>query len=150
MSTEHFIAGKDASLGGEYPVMNVTLLHPGEQGCFSGFGAPPRCAAALERALSELRQGRARGARAGFPEPEPGLDLDDEACADLPDARNELNLADRRPVAADGGSIREDLRIGEPETLLAPAVGDAATVREGGAMHRRRLAASAKLHPPTA
>ena len=45
---------KDASLGGEYPVMNVTLLHPGDQGCFSSFGAHPRFEIALERALTEL------------------------------------------------------------------------------------------------
>ena len=50
---------KDASLGGQYPVMNVTLLNPGDQGCFSSFGAHPRFAIALERALTELLQGRA-------------------------------------------------------------------------------------------
>ena len=33
---------KDASLGGEYPVMNVTLLHPKDQGIFASFGAHPR------------------------------------------------------------------------------------------------------------
>ena len=33
---------RDASLGGRYPVMNVTLLHPKDQGCFASFGAHPR------------------------------------------------------------------------------------------------------------
>jgi ribosomal protein S12 methylthiotransferase accessory factor len=68
---------KDASLGGEYPVMNVTLLHPADQGCFSSFGAHPRFEIALERALTELLQGRGLDALAGFPHP--GFDLDEIA-----------------------------------------------------------------------
>lgn len=68
---------KDASLGGQYPVMNVTLLHPGDQGCFASFGAHPRLEIALERALTELLQGRALDALGGFPEP--GFDLDEVA-----------------------------------------------------------------------
>jgi ribosomal protein S12 methylthiotransferase accessory factor len=64
---------KDASLGGEYPVMNVTLLHPQDQGCFASFGAHPRFEIALERALTELLQGRGLDALGGFPEP--GFDL---------------------------------------------------------------------------
>ena len=68
---------KDASLGGRYPVMNVTLLHPQDQGCFSSFGAHPRFEIALERALTELLQGRALDALAGFPEP--GFDLEEIA-----------------------------------------------------------------------
>ncbi|OHC72528.1 MAG: hypothetical protein A3H93_16620 [Rhodocyclales bacterium RIFCSPLOWO2_02_FULL_63_24] len=79
MQTESFIAGKDASLGGEYPVMNVTLLHPEDQGCFSSFGAHPRFEIALERALTELLQGRGLDALAGFPEP--GFDLDEISAA---------------------------------------------------------------------
>jgi len=70
---------KDASLSGEYPVMNVTLLHPQDQGCFSSFGAHPRFEIALERALTELLQGRALDALAGFPEP--GFDLEEVASA---------------------------------------------------------------------
>jgi ribosomal protein S12 methylthiotransferase accessory factor len=68
---------KDASLGGEFPVMNVTLLHPGDQGCFASFGAHPRFEIALERALTELLQGRGLDALGGFPEP--GFDLDEIA-----------------------------------------------------------------------
>lgn len=68
---------KDASLGGEYPVMNVTLLNPHDQGCFSSFGAHPRFEIALERALTELLQGRALDALGGFPEP--GFDLNEIA-----------------------------------------------------------------------
>jgi ribosomal protein S12 methylthiotransferase accessory factor len=70
---------KDASLGGQYPVMNVTLLNPHDQGCFSSFGAHPRFEIALERALTELLQGRALDALGGFPEP--GFDLDEIAHA---------------------------------------------------------------------
>lgn len=68
---------KDASLGGKYPVMNVTLLNPRDQGCFSSFGAHPRFEIALERALTELLQGRALDALDGFPEP--GFDLEEIA-----------------------------------------------------------------------
>ena len=68
---------KDASLGGKYPVMNVTLLNPHDQGCFSSFGAHPRFEIALERALTELLQGRALDALTGFPEP--GFDLEEIA-----------------------------------------------------------------------
>ena len=70
---------KDASLGGGYPVMNVTLLHPEDQGCFSSFGAHPRFEIALERALTELLQGRGLDALAGFPPP--GFDLDEIAAS---------------------------------------------------------------------
>ncbi|OIN91714.1 MAG: ribosomal protein S12 methylthiotransferase [Comamonadaceae bacterium CG1_02_60_18] len=60
---------KDASLGGQYPVMNVTLLNPADQGCYASFGAHPRFEVALERALTELLQGRALDALSGFPAP---------------------------------------------------------------------------------
>nr|WP_319566104.1 30S ribosomal protein S12 methylthiotransferase accessory factor YcaO [uncultured Rhodoferax sp.] len=68
---------KDASLGGQYPVMNVTLLNPADQGCFASFGAHPQFEVALERALTELLQGRALDALAGFPAP--GFDLEETA-----------------------------------------------------------------------
>ncbi|MDO8285622.1 MAG: 30S ribosomal protein S12 methylthiotransferase accessory factor YcaO [Rhodoferax sp.] len=68
---------KDASLGGQFPVMNVTLLNPHDQGCFASFGAHPRFEIALERALTELLQGRALDALGGFPAP--GFDLEEIA-----------------------------------------------------------------------
>jgi len=70
---------KDASLGGQYPVMNVTLLHPEDQGCFASFGAYPRFEVALERALTELLQGRALDTLKGFPPPT--FDLEEAASA---------------------------------------------------------------------
>ena len=66
---------RDASLGGRYPVMNVTLLHPKDQGVFPSFGAHPRFEVALERALTELLQGRALASLEGFPEP--GFDMEE-------------------------------------------------------------------------
>jgi ribosomal protein S12 methylthiotransferase accessory factor len=68
---------KDASLGGQFPVMNVTLLHPEDQGCFASFGAHPRFEVALERALTELLQGRALGSLKGFVAP--GFDMEEIA-----------------------------------------------------------------------
>lgn len=49
---------KDASLGGNYPVINVTLLNPQEGTAFASFGAHPKFQVALERTLTELLQGR--------------------------------------------------------------------------------------------
>lgn len=68
---------KDASLGGQYPVMNVTLLHPEDQGCFASFGAHPRFEVALERALTELLQGRAIDSLNNFVAP--GFDMEEIA-----------------------------------------------------------------------
>jgi ribosomal protein S12 methylthiotransferase accessory factor len=49
---------KDASLGGEFPVMCVTLMNPKTSGVFASFGAHPSFGVALERSLTELLQGR--------------------------------------------------------------------------------------------
>lgn len=49
---------KDASLGGQYPVMCVTLMNPRTGGVFASFGAHPSFEIALERSLTELLQGR--------------------------------------------------------------------------------------------
>ena len=87
---------KDASLGGEYPVMNVTLLHPQDQGCFSSFGAHPRFEIALERALTELLQGRGLDALAGFPPP--GFDLDEIA------ASPNIEIQSSTPAASSAGT----------------------------------------------
>lgn len=239
---------KDASLGGQYPVMNVTLLNPRDQGCYASFGAHPRFDVALERALTELLQGRALDALDGFPPPAfdldevascpnleihfvdssgsvhwnflgdtpdfafadwnfstpdaatghdcawlierihalghdayvadfdqlgvyacrilvPGLseiypvddlawennsagnavrdailrlpELSDDACADLLDALNDSGADDQKLVraligiAADPGTLWEDLRVGELKTLLALACGDDEALQEG-------------------
>lgn len=49
---------KDASLGGKFPVMCVTLMNPKTSGVLSSFGAHPSFEVALERCLTELLQGR--------------------------------------------------------------------------------------------
>ena len=49
---------KDASLGGKFPVMCVTLMNPRTGGVFSSFGSHPSLEVALERSLTELLQGR--------------------------------------------------------------------------------------------
>ncbi|WP_447894041.1 OsmC domain/YcaO domain-containing protein [Vreelandella sp. GE22] len=49
---------KDASMGGQFPVMCVTLMNPRTGGVFASFGAHPRFEVALERSLTELLQGR--------------------------------------------------------------------------------------------
>jgi ribosomal protein S12 methylthiotransferase accessory factor len=86
------IVVKDASLGGQYPVMNVTLLNPEDQGCFASFGAHPRFEVALERALTELLQGRALDALDGFPAP--GFDK-----MEIADAKNlEIHFVDSSGV----------------------------------------------------
>jgi ribosomal protein S12 methylthiotransferase accessory factor len=74
--------------------MNVTLLHPDDQGCFASFGAHPRFEVALERALTELLQGRALDALAGFPAP--GFDQ-----SEIADAKNlEIHFVDSSGVIA--------------------------------------------------
>ena len=70
---------KDASLGGQFPVLCVALLHPVDQGLFVSFGAHPRFEIALERALTELLQGRGLEDMTGFPPP--GLDEEELASA---------------------------------------------------------------------
>ena len=49
---------KDASLGGKFPVINITLLNPKNGSCLAAFGAHPQFGIALERTLTELFQGR--------------------------------------------------------------------------------------------
>ncbi|PPC83239.1 MAG: OsmC domain/YcaO domain-containing protein [Methylotenera sp.] len=60
---------KDASLGGEYPVMCVTLMNPRTGGVFASFGAHPTLEVALERSLTELLQGRSLEGLNDLPQP---------------------------------------------------------------------------------
>ena len=48
----------DASLGGVYPVVSVTLINPKDGSVFASFGAHPCFEVALERTVTELLQGR--------------------------------------------------------------------------------------------
>lgn len=60
---------KDASLGGIYPVLNITLLNPKTGGIFASFGSHPSFEVALERCLTELMQGRSFEGLNDFPAP---------------------------------------------------------------------------------
>ena len=52
------VSMRDASLGGEFPVINVTLFEQKTGTCFASFGAHPIFEVALERTLTESLQGR--------------------------------------------------------------------------------------------
>jgi ribosomal protein S12 methylthiotransferase accessory factor len=60
---------KDASLGGQFPVMCVTLMNPRNGGVFASFGAHPDFEVALERSLTELLQGRSFEGLNDIPQP---------------------------------------------------------------------------------
>lgn len=60
---------KDASLGGRYPVMCVTLMNPRTGGVFASFGSHPSFHIALERSLTELLQGRSFEGLNDLPQP---------------------------------------------------------------------------------
>jgi len=68
---------KDASLGGKYPVMALTLLNPQKQGVCVNFGAHPKFEVALEQVLTGLLQGRDLNQMDSFPEA--GFDMDEIA-----------------------------------------------------------------------
>lgn len=60
---------KDASLGGQFPVMCVTLMNPRTGGVFASFGSHPKLEVALERSLTELLQGRSFEGLNDLPKP---------------------------------------------------------------------------------
>lgn len=60
---------KDASLGGQFPVANVTLMNPKTGGVFASFGAHPSLEVAIERSLTELLQGRSFEGLNDLPQP---------------------------------------------------------------------------------
>ena len=67
----------DASLGGRFPVMSVTLINPRDGSVFASFGAHPCFEVALERTVTELLQGRGLDQLDGFQPP--SFDLDEVA-----------------------------------------------------------------------
>ena len=60
---------KDASMGGKFPVMCVTLMNPRTGGVFASFGAHPSFEVLLERSLTELLQGRSFEGLNDLPQP---------------------------------------------------------------------------------
>ena len=67
----------DASLGGRYPVIAVTLINPRNASVYASFGAHPSFEVALERTVTEMLQGRGLDQLDGFQSP--SLDLDEVA-----------------------------------------------------------------------
>lgn len=65
----------DASLGGKFPLVNITLFNPENGGCFASFGAHPKFEIALEKAVTELLQGRELRQLNNFHEPSFDLHL---------------------------------------------------------------------------
>jgi ribosomal protein S12 methylthiotransferase accessory factor len=70
---------KDASLGGQFPVICVLLLNPADGGCYASFGASCRFEVALERTVTELLQGRGLDQLDTFDRPS----HDEDAAADI-------------------------------------------------------------------
>ena len=64
----------DASLGGIYPVISVTLINPKDGAVFASFGAHPCFEVALERTVTELLQGRDLNSLDDFQAPTFNLD----------------------------------------------------------------------------
>jgi ribosomal protein S12 methylthiotransferase accessory factor len=65
----------DASLGGQFPVICVTLIDPKTRGVFASFGAHPHFEVAFERTVTELLQGRALDDLHGFHPPTTDTEL---------------------------------------------------------------------------
>ena len=65
----------DASLGGQFPVICVTLIDPQTRGVFASFGAHPNFEVAFERTVTELLQGRALDDLHGFHPPTTDTEL---------------------------------------------------------------------------
>lgn len=76
-SNEYHLRIADASLGGKYPVMSVTLMNPRDATVYASFGAHPSFEVALERTVTELLQGRGLHELDGFSPP--SLDLNEVA-----------------------------------------------------------------------
>lgn len=66
---------KDASLGGNFPVICVLLINPVNSGCYASFGASCRFEVALERTVTELLQGRKLDQLNVFQPPSHDLDM---------------------------------------------------------------------------
>ena len=72
---DYHIRVADASLGGRFPVMSVTLISPRDGTVYASFGAHPSFEVALERTVTELLQGRSLYELDDFSPP--SMDLDE-------------------------------------------------------------------------
>ncbi len=69
------VAAYDASLGGHFPVVAISLINQNENSLFVSFGSHPILEVALERTLSELLQGRELNELSGFSTPSFDMEL---------------------------------------------------------------------------
>jgi len=70
----YYLKIADASLGGVYPVVSVTLINPKDGSVFASFGAHPCFEVALERTVTELLQGRSLDMLDDFQSPSFNMD----------------------------------------------------------------------------
>lgn len=56
--SDYTVLVHDASFGGKYPVVMLTLLNPKNQGIVTSFGSHPKFEFALQQAINELLKGR--------------------------------------------------------------------------------------------
>ncbi|WP_432698443.1 30S ribosomal protein S12 methylthiotransferase accessory factor YcaO [Marinobacterium sp. YM272] len=65
---------RDASLGGKFPLVNLTLINPDDGGCRAVFGAHPKFEVAMARAFTSALNGSESDQLVGFSEPTFNLD----------------------------------------------------------------------------
>lgn len=108
----------DASLGGQFPVMSVTLINPKDGSVFASFGAHPSFEVALERTVTELLQGRSLDQ----------LDVFHPATFDLEEVASPANL--EMHFIDSSGYISNDFFRNEPDYAFFDWDHDQATADE--------------------
>ena len=99
---------RDASLGGQYPLVSVSILNRKNGGCLTAFGAHPKFAQALEHALTGLLQGKTIDALDEMPEP----------TFDLAEVASPQNLENH--LIDSSGRVAWDLFCEEPDYPFTP------------------------------
>jgi ribosomal protein S12 methylthiotransferase accessory factor len=97
------IVVQDASLGGKFPLVNITLINPADGGCCAAFGAHPKFELALERTLTGMLQGRDLDDLYGFAPP----------CFNLSEVAEQDNL--EAHFVDSSGVVAWDLLSREPD-----------------------------------
>lgn len=98
----------DASLAGKFPLVNITVMSAQTGSCLAAFGAHPKFAVALERAVIELLQGRSVDALATYKAP----------VLDLQDVADQANL--ERHFADSSGVVSWELLSGDSDYVYTP------------------------------
>ncbi|GGO80285.1 hypothetical protein GCM10011348_16580 [Marinobacterium nitratireducens] len=94
---------QDASLGGKFPLVNITLINPVDGGCCAAFGAHPKFELALQRTLTGVLQERELDGLTGFPQP----------CFDLKKVAEQPNI--EAHFIDSSGVVSWDLLSREPD-----------------------------------